>query len=137
MEQTISEALGMEDKCFIFKEMIHLFHLEKAILIVEEDGWTVEKQEREVIIKSKVVEHGRKIWLLAATVNIPPETLETRLMDIDNLAKWNTTVTESRKIKTLSSDCFITHKVTAEGAGGLVSARDFVYGAKHVRRNGK
>ena len=115
----------------------HLFYLEKAILIVEEDGWTVEKQEGEVIIKSKVGEHGRKIWLLAATVNITPEILETRLMDIDNLAKWNTTLTESRRIKTLSRDCFITHKVTAEGAGGLVSARDFVYGAKHVRRHGK
>ena len=127
----------MGNQCSIFKAMLHLFHLERAILIVEEDGWAVENQEREVIIKSKVGEHGRKIWLLAATVNIPPETLETRLMDIDNLAKWNTTVTESRKIKTLSSDCFITHKVTAEGAGGLVSARDFVYGAKHVTRNGK
>ena len=115
----------------------HLFYLEKSILIVEEDGWTVEKQEGEVIIKSKVGEHGRKIWLLAATVNITPETLETRLMDIDNLAKWNTTLTESRKIKTLSRNCFITHKVTAEGAGGLVSARDFVYGAKFVRRHGK
>ena len=106
-------------------------------MIVEKDGWMVEKREGEVVIKSKVGEHGRKIWLLVATVNISPETLETRLMDIDNLSKWNTTVTESRKIKTLSSNCFITHKVTAEGAGGLVSARDFVYGAKHVRRNGK
>ena len=77
-----------------------LFDLEKAISIVEEDGWTVEKQEGEVVIKSKVGEHGRKIWLLVATVNIPPEILETRLMDIDNLTKWNTTVTESRKIKT-------------------------------------
>ena len=97
----------------------------------------MEKQEKEVVIRSKVGEDGRKIWLLEATVNIAPETLERRLMDIDNLAKWNTTVTESRKVKTLSSNCFITHKVTAEGAGGLVSARDFVYGAKHVRRNGK
>ena len=28
-------------------------------------------------------------------------------------------------------------QVTAEEAGGLVMARDFVFGAKHVRRNGK
>ena len=124
---------------YILHSINVLFDLEKAISIVEEDGWTVEKKEGEVevVIKSKVGEHGRKIWLLVATVNIAPEILETRLMDIDNLTKWNTTVTESRKIKTLSSNCFITHKVTAEGAGGLVSARDFVYGAKHVTRNGK
>ena len=29
--------------------MIHLFHLEKAILIVEEDGWTVEDQVEDQI----------------------------------------------------------------------------------------
>ena len=28
-------------------------------------------------------------------------------------------------------------QVTAEEAGGLVKARDFVFGAKHVRRHGK
>ena len=33
-------------------------------------------------------------------------------MDIDNMAKWNTTVSESRKIKTLSSDIFIVNQVT-------------------------
>ena len=37
----------------------------------------------------------------------------------------------------LSSSTFLTHGVTAEGAGGLVSARDFVYGAKVVRRHGR
>ena len=37
----------------------------------------------------------------------------------------------------LSSSAFLTHGVTAEGAGGLVSARDFVYGAKVVRRHGR
>ena len=31
----------------------------------------------------------------------------------------------------------LTPQVTEEGAGGLVSARDFVYGARHVRRHGR
>ena len=72
----------------------------------------MEKQQGEVVISSKLGEHGRKIWLLEATVNIAPETLEARIMDIDNMAKWNTTVSESRKIKTLSSDIFIVNQVT-------------------------
>ena len=51
--------------------------------------------------------------------------------------QWNTTLTESRLVARLSSSAFLTHGVTAEGAGGLVSARDFVYGAKVVRRHGR
>ena len=51
--------------------------------------------------------------------------------------QWNTTLTESRLVARLSSSTFLTHGVTAEGAGGLVSARDFVYGAKVVRRHGR
>ena len=51
--------------------------------------------------------------------------------------QWNTTLTESRLVARLSSSAFVTHGVTAEGAGGLVSARDFVYGAKVVRRHGR
>ena len=53
------------------------------------------------------------------------------MLDIDNLVEWNSTLTESRILKTISKDVFITYKVTAEGAGGLVSARDFLYGATY------
>ena len=112
--------------------------LEEAVEIVSEEAdWTMEKKEKDIVIKSKVMKHGRKIWLCKAKVNVSPEVLERNLLDIDNLVEWNSTLTESRVLKTLSRDVFITYKVTAEGAGGLVSARDFLYGATHFRRNGK
>ena len=72
-----------------------------------------------------------------ATVNVAPSVLEAKLLDIDNLTKWNSTLTESRIVKRLSKNVMITHKVTAEGAGGLVSARDFVYGATYYKEKGK
>ena len=74
-----------------------------------EEGWSVEKQQGEVVISSKLGEHGRKIWLLEATVNITPETLEARIMDIDNITKWNTTLAEAGNIKTVSRDSFISY----------------------------
>ena len=112
--------------------------LEEAVEIVSDEAdWTMEKKEKDIVIKSKVMKHGRKIWLCKAKVNVSPEVLERHLLDIDNLVEWNSTLTESRVLKTLSRDVFITYKVTAEGAGGLVSARDFLYGATHFRRNGK
>ena len=119
------------------KEDIHNA-LEEAIKIVEDEAdWTMEKKEKDIVIKSKVMKHGRKIWLCKAKVNVSPGLLERNLLDIDNLVEWNSTLTESRILKTISKDVFITYKVTAEGAGGLVSARDFLYGATHFRRDGK
>ena len=105
--------------------------------IIDEDGWEEEKKDNDLVIKSKYGPDGRKIWLCVAIVNVGPQLLEKKLLDIENLPKWNTTVTEARTLKTISKDMFITYKVTAEGAGGLVSARDFTYGAKYIRKNKK
>ena len=101
---------------------------------MDEDDWTEEKSEGEMVIKSKISAKGRKLWLCTAKVNVAPEVLEEKLLDIDNLTTWNSTVTESRVLKTLRKDVFITYQVTAEGACGMVSARDFVFGAKTVRQ---
>ena len=49
-----------------------------------------EKEEGEVVIRSRLGEHGRKMWLCVAELSIAPNTLQDRLLDIDNLAKVNT-----------------------------------------------
>ena len=49
-----------------------------------------EKEEGEVVIRSRLGEHGRKMWLCVAELSIAPTTLQDRLLDIDNLAKVNT-----------------------------------------------
>ena len=51
---------------------------------------------------------------------------------MDNLTSWNTTLTQSKTLKTVSSDTKVTYQVTSEGGGGVVSARDFVYGSKSL-----
>ena len=111
--------------------------LETAVQLVEEDGWNEEKVEGEAVVKSKINKEGRKIFLCTATVNVPPKVLEQKMMDIDNLTSWNKTITESKVLKNLKKDVFVSYQVTAEGGGGLVSARDFVYGGKAMHRGGK
>ena len=111
--------------------------LETAIKLVEEDGWNEEKEEGEAVVRSKINKEGRKIWLCQTTVNVAPKVLEKKLMDIDNLTSWNNTVTESKVLKNLKKDVFVSYAVTAEGAGGLVSARDFVYGGKFMHSGGR
>ena len=48
------------------------------------------------------------------------------------MCSWNSTVTQSKVLKKISDEVKVTYQVTSEGGGGVVSARDFVYGAKSV-----
>ena len=48
------------------------------------------------------------------------------------MTSWNTTVTQSKTLKKISDEVKVTYQVTSEGGGGVVSARDFVYGAKKL-----
>ena len=102
--------------------------------LADDSDWAAEKEEGEMVIKSRISKQGRKLWLCQAKVNVAPDVLEKKLLDIDNLTSWNSTLTESRLIKNLRKDVFIAYQVTAEGGLGVVSARDFVYGAKTARR---
>ena len=111
--------------------------LESAMeLAVEEEGWTVEKEQGEATVKSKKNKDGRKVWLCTAMVDISPKDLWAKLLDTDNLTAWNTTVTESKTIKKLDGDVKVSYQVTSEGGGGIVSARDFVYGFKTLEKDG-
>ena len=111
--------------------------LETAIQLVEDDDWNDEIAEDGAVVKSKINKEGRKIFLCTAKVNVAPKVLEKKMMDIDNLTSWNKTITESRILKNLKKDVFVSYQVTAEGGAGLVSARDFVYGGRAVHREGK
>merc|ERR1711936_1411774 len=96
----------------------------------EEEGWKVEKEEGNAVVKVKKNKEDRKVWLCTATVDIAPKVLWDKLLDADNLTSWNTTLTQSKTIKKLPGDVKVTYQVTSEGGGGVVSARDFVYGCK-------
>ena len=132
---TISEAVGSYLSLLPHTNLCQNFSTsDTALDLLAEDDWIDESCEGEMVIRSKISKKGRKLWLCTAKVNVAPEVLEKRLLDIDNLTAWNSTVTESRVLKNLRKDVFITYQVTAEGAGGVVSARDFVFGAKTVKQ---
>merc|ERR1711884_580211 len=106
-------------------------------LAEDEEGWKVEKQQGEAVISSKKNKDDRRVWLCSATVNVPPKVLWGKIKDTDNLTSWNTTLTKSSTIKTISGDTKVTYQVTSDGGGGVVSARDFVYGVKTMEAGNK
>ena len=88
LEAEIEAALG---KLYYFIESdLKNNCIEKALALLEEDDWVTEKEEGEVVIRSRLGEHGRKMWLCVAELSIAPHTLQDRLLDIDNLAKVHT-----------------------------------------------
>merc|ERR1712172_245308 len=88
-------------------------------LAEEEDGWKIEKEQGEATVKTKKNKDGRKVWLCTATVNVNPKLLFDKMKDVDNLTSWNTTLTQSKTLKTVSSDTKVTYQVTSEGGGGV------------------
>ena len=84
-------------------------------------------------MKSKIIKEGRqKIFLCSGVVNIAPKHLEMK--HIEYLTTWNNTTMKSRLLKNLKKDVFLSYQVTSERAGRLVSAREFIYGAKTMQR---
>ena len=102
----------------------------------EEDGWEVEKEQGDAIVKIKKNKDNKKVWLCTATVDVAPKVLWDKLLDTDNLTSWNTTLTQSKTLKKLDGDVKVSYQVTSEGGGGVVSARDFVYGSKTLVKDG-
>lgn len=94
-----------------------------------EDGWKMEKQEKEATVEVKKID-GRKIYRGKGRINIPKALLVEALSDTDNVKSWNNTLSETKQLKKLNDSCAISYQITTEAAGGMVSARDFVYGSK-------
>jgi len=95
-------------------------------------GWKEEKKDKKTgdIVESKKNDKGRKIYRCKAKIDMPPKLLIDAMGDTDHVTEWNKTLTEARVLKKLSDDCAISYQVTADGGGGMVSARDFVYVSK-------
>merc|ERR1712083_675747 len=90
--------------------------LEYAIeLSEEEEGWKVEKEEGDAVVKVKKDKEGRKVWLCTAIVDIAPKALWEKLLDTDKLTTWNTTLTESRTIKSLDGDVEVSEQPEVKG----------------------
>ena len=96
-------------------------------MIVSQEDWKeVKRSDLGDIVATKKNKHGKKIYRIQAIIDVAPEKLISALKDVSNTTKWNTTLTKFEIVSELSDDVKVSHQITAEAAGGLVSARDFV-----------
>merc|ERR1712079_277129 len=106
----------------------------ESINIAKSDGWNVEKEDKvnNVVVEMKKNKKGRKIYRCTAKIPMPARLLVENIVDTDRVTSWNTTLTEARVLKKISDTVAISYQITTGAAGGMVSARDFIFGGKSI-----
>jgi len=104
----------------------------ESINIVKSGGWKVEKEDKvnNVVVEMKKNDKGRKIYRCTAKIPMPAKLLVENIRDTDKVSSWNYTLTEARVLKRISDTVAISYQITTDAAGGMVSARDFIYLSK-------
>ena len=94
-----------------------------------EDGWKAEKEDKanEVVVETKKNSKVKKIYRCTAKINMPAKLLVDAIRDTDMITTWNYTLTDVRFLKKLTDDVSISYQIIPDAAGGMVSARDFIY----------
>lgn len=80
------------------------------------------------VIASRQSEEGRKVFKLTGQLDIPARILlEEIFYRMEDQPLWNPLTTECKIVKSVDRNTDISYQVCAEGGGGAVSVRDFVY----------
>ncbi|XP_030753465.1 steroidogenic acute regulatory protein-like [Sitophilus oryzae] len=89
--------------------------------------WKLEKHQDHAYVYIRKDPKLGTIFKLVAEINSSAKfLLEELYFKVHELATWNSAVKESHKIQTIDEYTDISYQISADGAGGLVSSRDFV-----------
>ncbi|KAI7796611.1 putative steroidogenic acute regulatory protein [Triplophysa rosa] len=132
---TQSAAVGHEDVFYLRQGEEAL---NEALEIVEStDGWKLDLAEKNGdVIYSKVLKGNRKVFRLEAELDASPEELyEILFLRVEEMHRWNPSITSIRVLKQVGRNTVVTHEVSAETAGNLIGQRDFL-SVRHSSRSG-
>ncbi|KAF7268049.1 hypothetical protein GWI33_018791 [Rhynchophorus ferrugineus] len=89
--------------------------------------WKPEKHQDNAHVYTRKDPNTGTIFKLVTEFDTSPKfLLEELYYEVNELATWNSTVKESHKVQILDERTDISYLISADGAGGLVSSRDFV-----------
>ncbi|PAA92508.1 hypothetical protein BOX15_Mlig019284g2 [Macrostomum lignano] len=113
--------------------------LEAAWNLLQDKDWQPAVEKGSVRVLSQKSRHrtSGKAWRLETLVNLPADRMFEEVWDrVDQQPSWNPNLILSEVVARLSPDATILHNATAETAGGLIKARDFVTLCVRDRRSG-
>ncbi|KAL1512666.1 hypothetical protein ABEB36_002223 [Hypothenemus hampei] len=95
--------------------------------LFQKTDWKLERQHNLDCVYVRKDPKSGSIFKLETEINIPPRYLLDELYcGIGNLSNWTSSVKESYKVQAIDEHTDITYQISEDGAGGLVSSRDFV-----------
>ncbi|XP_066143011.1 steroidogenic acute regulatory protein-like isoform X1 [Euwallacea fornicatus] len=101
--------------------------LQTAWDLYQKQDWKLEKQQNQDLVFVRKDAVVGTIFKLETEINVSPRYLLDELyFGVTNLTKWNSSIKESHKVQAIDEYTDITYQISADGAGGLVSSRDFV-----------
>uniref|UniRef100_A0AAR5QD71 START domain-containing protein n=1 Tax=Dendroctonus ponderosae TaxID=77166 RepID=A0AAR5QD71_DENPD len=101
--------------------------LQSAWDLYQKTDWKLRRQQNESRVFDRKDPQAGTIFKLETQIDASPRyILDELYFRVANLPKWNPTVKESQKVQAIDEFTDITYQVSENGAGGIVSSRDFV-----------
>lgn len=91
------------------------------------DGWKSEKVKDGIVVESRVIPSGKKIYRLKDSLDAKAEDVfNLVILHPEDAPKWGGNVTFSCVVRQIDDHTDIVYNSTGEAGGGMVSSRDFV-----------
>ncbi|XP_076356336.1 steroidogenic acute regulatory protein, mitochondrial-like isoform X1 [Tachypleus tridentatus] len=101
--------------------------VETALTIMASGKWKEERAQGHDVVQSCIVPVYGKVFRFIGIINWPLEHFLSEIFyKVEHVPKWNPTITEAKILRRINERTDIIHIISAPGAKGLVSGRDFV-----------
>ncbi|XP_072341695.1 steroidogenic acute regulatory protein, mitochondrial [Scyliorhinus torazame] len=123
----------LEEKPYSEAEMAYVEQGEEALhksisILQDASGWKteIEATNGDKVVSKMLPDIG-KVFKLEVVMDKPSDLLYSELYDkIEQMGEWNPSVKEVKILRKINNETMITHEVSADTAGNIVSPRDFV-----------
>jgi len=91
------------------------------------DGWKSEKVKDGIVVESRVIPSGKKIYRLKDSLDAKAEDVfNLVILHPEDAPKWGGNITFSCVVRKIDHQTDIVYNSTGEAGGGMVASRDFV-----------
>lgn len=91
------------------------------------EGWKTEKVKDGIVVESRVIPRGKKIYRLKGSLDAKAEDVFNLIvLHPENATKWGGNVTYSCVVRHIDEHTDIVYNSTGVAGGGMVASRDFV-----------
>uniref|UniRef100_UPI00398F1A52 steroidogenic acute regulatory protein, mitochondrial n=1 Tax=Pristiophorus japonicus TaxID=55135 RepID=UPI00398F1A52 len=132
----------LEEKPYSEAEMAYVKQGEEALhkslsILQDASGWKTEiAAANGDKVVSKMLPDIGKVFKLEVVMDKPSDLLYSELSDkVEQMGEWNPNVKQVKILKKIDKETMVTHEVSAETAGNIISPRDFV-SVRYSKRRG-